>query len=285
MKANLDTGVHDLTETEYDGLDALRNSTLNHFSKGTDAHAKYLIDHPPGSKDHLDIGSALDCAITRPGDFDAEWVVGPQVDRRSNKNTALWAEFEAENVGRGILKQTDMSLVLAMRDGISRHPLARTLFHGEGRSQVTLLWEEHDLSQVIRCKARIDRLTEYEDFVTLVDLKTTRGMASSWAFGRAIGTFGYHRQQAFYMRGFRALFGDAARRFLFVAVEKDPPHLVGVHELSDEDAHAGDRQVAELIEKYARCQRLKVWNAWPNEPMVPSSPPWFLRADYEEEIF
>ncbi len=273
-----------LSETEYDAIDAVRSTKLSYFADGrTPAHAKYLIDHPPPPKDHLDIGAALHCAVLEPEKFDDEWVVAPKVDRRYKKDKAIWAEFEAENAGKGILKRQDMNLVLAMRDGVNRNELARRLLKGAGQNELTLVWEDEQSG--LLCKARLDRITEYEGYVIVVDLKTTARLASKEAFARAMGDFGYHRQEAFYRMAMDAHFGEMPRRFVFIVIEKAAPHIVATHETGPESLDAGQREVRTHLTEYAACTESGVWPGYGTSTLLTELPPWRLRrVERDEEV-
>lgn len=62
-----------------------------------------------------------------------------------------------------------------------------------------------------------------------VDLKTARD-ASPNGFTRAIADHSYDVQRAWYLDALRWLTGETAE-MVFVAVEKEPPYLVAVHQL------------------------------------------------------
>jgi hypothetical protein len=73
------------------------------------------------------------------------------------------------------------------------------------------------------------------------DVKTCQD-ASPRGFARAVRQFGYDVQAAFYL-DVLAMCEQAAEKFIFICVEKDAPHCVGIHELTPEYLIWAERQV------------------------------------------
>jgi hypothetical protein len=73
------------------------------------------------------------------------------------------------------------------------------------------------------------------------DVKTCQD-ASPRGFARAVRQFGYDVQAAFYL-DVLAMCEQPAEKFIFICVEKDAPHCVGIHELTPEYLIWAERQV------------------------------------------
>jgi hypothetical protein len=104
---------------------------------------------------------------------------------------AFWSAFDRENVGRLVFDAETYTRIVNTVDAVLAHPGARRLLC-DGRAEQSLLW--HDANNGAPCKARIDFLRN--DY-GVVDLKTAMD-ASPDAFGRAIASFEYPAQAAWY---------------------------------------------------------------------------------------
>ena len=64
-----------------------------------------------------------------------------------------------------------------------------------------------------------------------------------------MANFNYHIQAAFYLDILQSL-GINATRFIFVAVEKSAPYLIGFYELDAQSLELGRSEYLELLQKY-----------------------------------
>jgi len=104
----------------------------------------------------------------------------------------------------------------------------------------------------VECKARIDWYQDLDDHkkisvvrggvpfsvdasaVHLYDLKTvSKGVADQEAFSKYVGNYGLHVQAALYYDVITTVLGLPPARFSWIAVERDPPHLMAVHAADD----------------------------------------------------
>lgn len=276
-----------LTDAQYDQIDALRSSTLKRLYEVTPAHVRYEMDHPPADTEAQDVGSALHCAILEPDQFECRVVPrvvldgdgNPYKDFRSKAAQAARAAFEQKHAGKIILRPvgTETTLgyrdVLEMRDAVYENEFARRLLHGNGRNELTIVWQEES---GILGKARLDRVTGYEGWLAVVDLKTSADTASPAGVGRAAARFGWDIQAAWYLRGLDALYGEAPRRFFFIVIEKKPPYLTAVHEFPQDVENA--RPIVEnLLQVYAECERTGRWPGYIEHDAYQSELPRWAR--------
>jgi hypothetical protein len=102
----------------------------------------------------------------------------------------------------------------------------------------------------------------------IVDLKTTTD-ASPGAFRRSIASLRYHLQDAWYTTAARIIHGlDADPPFVFVAQEKDPPYLVGIYQLDDEDRAVGRALMRQAVATFARCLATDEWPGYPAQVLT-----------------
>ena len=82
-----------------------------------------------------------------------------------------------------------------------------------------------------------------DDKKVIIDLKTTRD-SSPESFRRSAYNYGYDRQAAFYLDGFKA------DEFWFLVIEKESPYRVGIYKASDEFIEGGRQKNQSLLKKY-----------------------------------
>lgn len=194
---------------------------------------------------------------------------------------ARWAE---DLRGRAVINTAELELATAMSKAIEAHPLAGPLFlSAPGEAELSGYWR--DTATGVLCRFRPDW---WRSDGVLVDVKTTED-ASPEAFSRSVLQYRYHVQAAWYLEG-------AARSidqmpigqslppgvqvptvFLFVAVEKKPPHAVAVYMLDDDALRLGRDAMRIDLEVYSRCLQSNQWPAYGDRLLPLSLPEWYLR--------
>lgn len=206
----------------------------------------------------------------------AEWL------NANGVSVTLWsdvkAEWEANNGHRIILGEDEYQQVVAMRSAVMQHPAARSLLRQQGVAERSVYWTDPETGVLCRC--RPDWWVPSKGL--LVDVKTTDD-ASPEAFGRSIMKFSYHRQHPYYVDGCNKAIEQAGidwpeqRYFVFVVVEKAPPHNVAVYTLDDDSIAIGATECREALNTYAECQASGDWPAYSPRVETVSLPEWLIR--------
>jgi hypothetical protein len=123
------------------------------------------------------------------------------------------------------------------------------------------------------CKARPDLVSNVEGMTRVIDLKSTRD-ADPYNFSRAISTYNYAGQLAFYMRGLDAV-APWDRSAAFIAVEKDPPVAV-CYDLGPASLEIGKDEVKKALAAFVECEASQKWPGYPDG--VLDLPAWRLRG-------
>lgn len=182
--------------------------------------------------------------------------------------------------GREMVSMKMLGTANAMAAAIMRHPKAAPLFRCAGEAEASVVWHETvevDHKQVtVPCKGRIDR---FAGGVLGLDLKSTR-CAERGAFERAVFSYGYHRQLAWYMRGFASTRPRNAKPtpFVIVAIENAPPFGVNVFQVDDESLAIGALDCEAVLFKYARAVLTGEWPGYLAEVQTVGIPTWAKRA-------
>jgi PDDEXK-like domain of unknown function (DUF3799) len=220
----------------------------------------YHQTHPRADTDAFDLGHAVHADVLGVG---APIAVIPH--ETWNTKAAKAAVAEARAAGKTPLKPKVAEQVKAMADAVRAHPeAARLLTPGRGRAEQALF----DIDPVtgIWKRAMVDWLPEPDDDgqVTIVDLKTTVA-ANIAAVSRHLYDFGYYQQAPWYMDlvDSLGLSPHYEPTFVFVFVEKEPPHLVSVAQPDPDSIEWGRVRNRKALDTYRECMENDEWPGYP----------------------
>ena len=152
---------------------------------------------------------------------------------------------EAYAAGLIPVSRADLLAASRLARAVKLHPVAGRLF-AQGKSEVSMYWIDPDTG--VTCRGRVDSLHPR----AVLDLKTCRD-ASPTGFAKDVASFHYELQDAFYRNGIRATTGEDLP-FIFICVEKEPPHFVGLYQLDHEATRIGEEEYAEALALFAECE-------------------------------
>lgn len=223
------------------------------------ARYRWELTAPREEKAVFDVGHAAHTLILGTG----QPIATVDVDARRGK---AWTEAadEARADGCTPLTRKESDAVHAMRDAVYDHPGARTLLELPGQSETSVEWTDEDVD----CRARIDRLASG----VILDVKTSAD-ASPDAFARSAANYGYDVQHVAYTRAVRATTGDDLP-FVFIVVEKAPPHFVALYTLPPEAVERGERRWLDALDLFKQCTATDTWPAYGDDVSVLPWPRW-----------
>lgn len=171
-----------------------------------------------------------------------------------------WVEEQKAN-GCLILKQDEVDALIGAKEALRKHPDAVRLL-SSGRAEVSLIAEDEGRDGMI-VRSRLDFLPDSEPDA-LADLKFTND-ASPEGFSKKIFDLGYHMQAALSLDLWNALAGsvDPRHRFIFIAVEQKPPHLVACYEATPDMIERGRLDWYRCLNTYWNCLRTGEWPGYP----------------------
>ena len=193
------------------------------------------------------------------------------------------AKAAAIKAGKVPVLRKDMDTITAMAAVVWTHPLAGEILSTKGEAETSLYAD--DPVTGIRLRARPDWMTsEYEPGrLWIADYKTA-ATAQPFDFARKAADYGYHIQAAWYRHVARLLGLCDDPRFVFIAQEKEAPHLVSVTEFDDEAIGEGMRLVRQAIDTFARCIETGIWPGYDEGVTQMSLPPWKFQSEQEEIV-
>lgn len=267
-----DDGIYpDIAEASYHGDAGSLSSSGARQILSSPAKFRYRQDNPEHST-AFDMGSAVHSRVLGVG---APVVI---VDAASYATKAAREQRDkAYADGKTPILMDDAERVEAMTDAVLEHPTAAALF-ADGDPEQSLFW--HDPDTGVRLRARIDWLRPGASRLIAIDLKTTGVSASPREWGGTAAKWKLHFQAAWYLTALEQLGLCDNPAFVFVNVEKEPPHLVSVTQLPEQAIALGRREMRRAIDTYADCSKRDEWPGYSPEIHVVDLPRW---AYYQEE--
>ena len=259
----------DVPEQEYHSHDSLSSSGARQILSSP-AKFRYRQDHPEHST-AFDVGSYVHSLVLGVG---ADVVI---IDAKGYTTKAAKEQRDkAYADGKTPILAADAELAEAMLYAVAQHPTAAALF-AEGDPEHSLFW--HDPETGVRLRARIDWLRQGAHRLIAVDLKTTGVSASPQEWGSTAAKWKLHFQNAWYITALEQLGLCESPAFVFVNVEKEPPHLVSVTQLPESAVELGRRQMRRAIDTFAKCVAADEWPGYSTDIHVVDLPKW---AYYQE---
>ena len=228
--------ILDMTNASYHAHPNISSSDVKAVATRSLAHWKYKTYKTSPA---FALGSAVHALVLEPH---KNLVIRGPEDRRGSK----WkdASLAADLDGKILLTESDFDLAAEIAGAVRAHPVVRGWL-----AEPSLIAEgsffADDSETGVNIKCRPDGWIWNGGIV--FDIKTTRD-ASPDGFPREMRNYGYDLQAAFYLRTLREA-GFDAKKFIFVAVEKEPPYAVGLHVMSDRYLEHANVRVTRTLEK------------------------------------
>jgi hypothetical protein len=188
------------------------------------------------------------------------------------------AKAEAYALGGIPVLAADFQRVTDMVAAIKAHPVAGALILAEGDAEQSLFWI--DQATGVWCRARHDKaIRDRNGRLVIVDLKTCENAADA-GIQKSVANYGYHQQGAHYSDAAVALGLGEDPGFVFIFVEKSPPHLINVVQLDDEAMEVGRRRNAAALRIYAECTKTGEWPGYDPEITEVGLPHYYPRQEF-----
>lgn len=268
-------GIYLRGQVDYDAIEAVNYSTLKHMAQSP-LHYLHATKHRKKSTRAMGQGTATHLLVLEPDDFEASYTVYPGPTRQGN----AWKAFEAaaKAAGKMVLKQSELDLVLAMRDAVWSNPRAAEYLRG-GHAEVVMVWVDEETG--LLCKGRLDYL---RDDSVPSDLKTTASVEHRF-FSQNCAKMQYHVQSAFYSDAVGVLTKKQPESFPVIAVESKPPHDVVPYVLDADELAKGRDEYRRLLSKVKECRESGEWPGYANGLEMPLKlPAWVTPGDEGDDL-
>lgn len=226
-----ENGVHDIENSTYHAAEGISRSALMTFRRSPlHYYHKYISESrvQDESTPAMILGSLVHCLVLEPEKFYSDFVVLPNLDRRTKFGKAEYERIGLESIGRQLIAKDLYDKACAMnisvRAELEENDLVAPML---AMSQVELsIFFGYD---GIQYKCRPDSWCN----TVIFDLKTTND-ASPRAFKQSAYNYGYYLQAAMARIALTTL-GVKMSKFVCVAVEKEFPYATGIY-VFDESA-------------------------------------------------
>lgn len=235
---------HNVPEREYHAAPLASKSNLWRFSKSPH---KWKHGPPVAVTEPMIFGSLVDCLLTSPKAFAADFALSLYDDFRSGTAKGWKAEQEAK--GLRVVKQALYDEGKAAAESVRNHALAASILEG-AQMQMSVVLDYPTECGLVRTKGRIDFVPRAPDM--LADLKTDNDISR---VETSLFDKGYHGQAALYLDLWNGATGEQRDRFALIYVETSPPWEVRVVELDADAIAAGRRWYQGALEFWAKCHR------------------------------
>jgi len=270
--------VKGLSEADYHEHTALSSTGARRLLESP-AKFHYWSERWQPGKQSYDVGTAVHTRVLGVGSgtiaYPEEHITASGAVS-TKAATVAWAEEQRAN-GLTPIAPAQARRVDGMAEAVLTHPVAGPLFEqNEGHSEASVF--ATDKNSGVEMRARFDYLGP-----TAVDLKTTAKAASVDGFTRTVAAYGYDVQEQWYLHALEQA-GHERIPFVFVVVEAEAPHLVGMHQLDIEWQLMGAAKVRRALDTYARCLDTGTWPGYDPDVQLISPPAWSIyqfEDDYE----
>ena len=265
----MDSAWHkDIPNEDYhhgDYKDYISSTDLKNFIRSP-AHYRCYKDEKKESTPAMVFGSAFHSVALG---FPDEVAIIPDINRRTKVGKEEWLDFQEENAGKYLIKQSEMKHIEGMQESITHHKHARKIMESP-TAQFEISGFFEDFGTDLRCKIRPDILDL--EAPVIADLKTCID-ASYDTFSKTIFNYGYHFQSTWYRYGGQMIEGHDFD-FVFIAVEKTPPYGVNTFPMSGRAITLAEEKIGGVMGLFADCFKKNKWPCYPQTFNAPDVPGW-----------
>lgn len=259
----------DISRIGKSGLDLVHQSPRHYWNRYLNPERQMEKETPA-----LIFGRLLHSFAFEPETVPKNYVIKPYFDLRSKQAKADYQEFLMLNKGKTIVTDEQFDLAQVLIRSVKQHPAANLLLNDpDGMKEYRIDFIHPETGTP--AKAKMDFYSEKTGFI--IDLKSTDD-ASPAEFGKSVWNYRYDVQAAWYLDAFESYFGEPARGFIFVAVEKTEPFEVAVYVATQEIIEVGrNRYMPDLI-TYEECRQSGEWPGYGDTIMPLTLPAWAVKT-------
>lgn len=248
--------IPDLADPTYRAYKALSQSSLKEFAKSPRHYAQSQAEQREPTA-ALIFGQAFHAMMADLDNADAKpYAAMPKIDGRTKEGKIAKEQFMADNAGAIIVSEDEAIRLEGMKRSAQGHVEVRKLLDNMNNKELSLF----SYDEGVLCKGRFDMLSG----TTIVDWKTTED-ASAKAASYAIRDFRYDLQDSFYSSLARKC-GVEVREFVFVFIEKKPPHGIAMYRISARSLEKVDNERKALLKRFKEVNETYnglAWQDWP----------------------
>lgn len=243
------------TNEEYHASPGVSHSMLEKFIEDPQWYQGLFVTKDIARQETtpLSFGSLVEAYLLEPENVVE--IPAEVLSKSGSKAGNAWKDFDAENAGKQLVKQDQMSILRRIQMNVNEHRMARkALLEGDREIQQSYRWTDEKTGLLLRCRLDVGKPK------VIVDLKTAASI-KPLDFVRASLRFGYHRQAQMYREGVAALTGETLP-FVFVVVKNTAPWSVRTFDFHTEEEvwlHSAQLENDYYLGLLAKCYESGVW--------------------------
>lgn len=239
-------------QEDYNAHEGIRRSDLWNINRSP-AYFKAQCETKREPSPSMIFGIAAHKMILEPDTFFDEYIIAPNVDKRTKAGKEEWQKFIDNSSNKEVISQIDFSKIKAMAKAIQDDELASLFLNGQHETE----WYWEDIATHEKVKAKCDNIAIIDNKKYIVDYKTTSSCQDGY-FESTINKYGYQFQAGFYTAGLEQI-TDERYGFAFVAQETTAPYACRVYICSDAFIINGQLKYHELLNLYHDCKINDNW--------------------------
>lgn len=257
--------VHDLPFADYCAHPGINQSALQILLDGSPADLQaHLTTERRKPSAALRLGTNAHYLILQPDRFHEEVVLRPEkFASYTTKMARAWRDTTLA-AGKLISTPDEYTKLVAMRDAIQAHPIARRLL-SRGRAEVSLFPIDPETGLQLKC--RLDFLPDpsliADGPIPIFDLKTARNVNLP-AWRQALRTERHYFQAAAYIYGCE-LCRLPYTCFIHCAVKSSPPFTVETYQVGARYLQRGLEEFKACLQTYKECSESGIWPGSSNQ--------------------
>lgn len=256
--------IRDMPSNAYHATEDVSKGDLDAFARSP-AHYKAKKASETKETKALRVGRLIHTAILERWNLYRDYVIKPDIDRRTKDGKKAYTEWENEHIGQTVVSKEEYDQACAMSVAAYRHPVFGKYLEAVNAERELSVFAANT---GVKCKSRFDYY--HPQHGTVIDVKSTDD-ASPAAFYRSVMTYRYHVQHTFYLDNARNA-GLYAKRFIFAAIEKNPPYPIALYELDNDTQRLGRHIYITQLARFNECIENGEWPSYPEEIQTLSSP-------------
>lgn len=273
-KKTYNDGIYNISNEEYHAANGISRSQLMLFDKSP-YHFWYECISGLATKREatpaMIIGAAFHTLLLEPDLFDKEYIITPNIDRRTTKGKEEYADFLMKSQGKIIISHDHFLKAHKMADLVRQHEIVDTLLN-ESVFEQSIFWTDKETG--IQFKVRPDIWSQK----MVVDVKTSQD-AGEYSFTRSSLKYGYYLQAGMIYEACQNI-GKKFDMFVHLVVEKEEPHVPSVFVMHEESLQFGIDQFQLYKQKLKACLDS---NKWPGYPVQELTVPKYASFDNNKE--
>jgi hypothetical protein len=254
-----------LSEEEYRAAPGIGQSLLKAFdAEPTPAHFIESLSRPKEVTEAMEFGTILHTAILQPDLLSEAYYVKPEPWDGRTTACKVWKTAHQD---RPVITKEQEDSIPKIKETVLSLPVAGDIIR-TGQKEVSFFKRDEETGLLLKC--RVDAIaTDTDGNTHLVDLKKVRrAHAAAERFSVQCVDRGYDVQCASYLHI------TGASRFVFVAMEDEPPFDAELWELDAKDVAEGLMKWRSMLSRYAAAVAEGTWPGYTRAVKKLTLPPW-----------